>query len=233
MGTQEDLDLAKLVLFCGFFTKGIPLLFYCIYTLLKLFEKVKLAILFLSVLIILSDITWLFGQASFVVALSYKLHGHSIKSNDYFQAKGFIVGFSLLFSNMAYCFFVVKYWASSLRLHNVTKSEPVDKHDLLITAVFWFLSIFIVFLVIIYIVFNWYYYPWMWIPLNWDTSLLYCASIFWFGFALDAFLRMKKISEHLGTEIDSKNMAYLLTSYGLMAFSGILYALETYVFYNG
>ena len=120
------------MLFCGFFTKGIPLLFYCIYTLLKLLERVKLAILFLSLLIILSDVSWLLGQASFVVALSYKVHGHYIEANDYFQAKGFIVGFSLLCSNLAYCFFVVKYWASSLRLQSVTKSEPVEKYNLMI-----------------------------------------------------------------------------------------------------
>ena len=81
------------------------------------------------------------------------------------------------------------------------------------------------FLVIIYIVFNWYYAYWMVPWLNWDTSLLYCSPIFWFGFALDAFWRMKKISEYLGTQIDSKNMAFLLVSYGFMAFSGILFSI--------
>ena len=40
---------------------------------------------------------------------------------------------------------------------------------------------------------------------------------------------MKLISESLGTQIDSKNVAYLLISYGGMSVSGILFTIQTYV----
>lgn len=226
--TESDLALAKLVLFCDFFTQGIPILTYVVFAILKLREKNKLPILTLVMLITYGDIFQLVAQSLFVTALNYKVEGSSL-ADRFFDARGFVLGLSLLCTNIAYSFFSLKYWASSLRIRAATCQEPISQHDKLIRGIFWAVTSYVVVLTVLFVWFEYTYAGWEVTALEYVFSLLYCSVFIYFCFMLDGFCRMKLISESLGTQIDSKNVAYLLISYGGMSVSGILFTIQTYV----